>query len=356
MRGRRYLSLDEYAGISHESLFNIDAMNGFCKEYFKPESTNLKDELRDEFVSWIASSIGEIIDQVYPFRDPTDASAYTGLAGIALILLKTWRNQDRYFKSPPKWHDRNALEWSHLFVHQALSMEPRHLNSVHRVGFYCSLVGTLAISAAVDIERGRSSEAKKSIDLILAIFPNVDVDGVEWDAFNGLAGYLYALRFIQSEIQSLPDFTSECQQLINVIPAIVGMIVQRGKEEAGKGIEYGIWSWHSKVYLGAAHGIVGILSQIVQSGWFPRHYNFVRATFDFVDRQKKNLVDGKNVKSNSSDPSIANYPSSFEHAGAPELFQFCHGAPGFIPLFSELIKQLDTFIDKNPLMSGMLYF
>lgn len=77
------------------------------------------------------------------------------------------------------------------------------------------------------------------------------------------------------------------------------------------------WRWHGKQYLGAVHGSIGILAQIVlsssglhqppQSCW-----NWLR---DILQLQFES----------------GNWPSSLGNsAKRDELVQFCHGAPGFV--------------------------
>jgi lantibiotic modifying enzyme len=74
------------------------------------------------------------------------------------------------------------------------------------------------------------------------------------------------------------------------------------------------WTWHGKRYLGAAHGEIGIITQLVLSK--------PSLAGHFANRMKKLLDLQKG----------GNWPSSEldGETGRKDLVQWCHGAPGFI--------------------------
>jgi len=84
-----------------------------------------------------------------------------------------------------------------------------------------------------------------------------------------------------------------------------------------------VYTWHEKIYLGAAHGYAGILAAFL-ANWSEvpdMFHNDIRQTLDWT----LSLI-----------TSNANVPSSVTHAfrarfGKDQLVHWCHGAPGMIP-------------------------
>lgn len=81
-----------------------------------------------------------------------------------------------------------------------------------------------------------------------------------------------------------------------------------------------MWQWHEKTYLGAAHGVAGILYILLQARAFIKSSDlehYIIPTLDWL--------------MNLQFPS-GNFPSSLESKSRDRLVQWCHGAPGFVPL------------------------
>ena len=82
-----------------------------------------------------------------------------------------------------------------------------------------------------------------------------------------------------------------------------------------------LYAWHKKVYLGAAHGLCGELSVLLQAAHLvpevldPAAQRDVLATLDWVLAQR--LPSGNLSSSLGKD--------------TDELVQFCHGATGLLP-------------------------
>ncbi|KAL8829170.1 MAG: hypothetical protein Q9191_002164 [Dirinaria sp. TL-2023a] len=75
------------------------------------------------------------------------------------------------------------------------------------------------------------------------------------------------------------------------------------------------WPWHGKDYLGAVHGRIGIITQVIlcDPSKASNHDTVLKSLVDCLQLQ---LKDG-------------NWPSSID-SGHHHLVQFCHGAPGFV--------------------------
>ncbi len=139
----------------------------------------------------------------------------------------------------------------------------------------------------------------------------------------GRAGYLYLLRLVKSEFRDDRDL----QRLLDrTIEKVVDRILQSPFP----------WEWHGKAYLGADHGAIGIVMQIVLSSP-PRAGELKGHLQQLLDLQY---------------PS-GNFPSSLP-VGSDRLVQWCHGAPGFVtslvslrPYFPDLQRRIDAAIEKG---------
>ena len=132
----------------------------------------------------------------------------------------------------------------------------------------------------------------------------------------GRAGTLYLLRMVRT-------WVSGCDDLIG--PAIAEV------ENAMLGNAPN-WKWRGKRYLGAAHGDIGIVTQLVLTS--PELAPRLEDTLSrLLEMQRE---DG-------------NWPSSEEAAslgGGKGLVQFCHGAPGFVTSLLSLREFFPNLHDK----------
>lgn len=119
----------------------------------------------------------------------------------------------------------------------------------------------------------------------------------EW--LYGRAGFLYLLRLVKasfSEDQGTLDMIEDAQD------EIIEKILQSPRP----------WKWHEKAYLGAVHGSMGIITQIVLSDptYAPELEPELGALLSYQYES-------------------GNWPSSLP-PGKDRLMQFCHGAPGIV--------------------------
>ena len=102
-------------------------------------------------------------------------------------------------------------------------------------------------------------------------------------------------------------------QISSAINSLIDAITKDGPE----------WKWHGKHYLGAAHGDVGIITQVLLSSQRPRFWDWLA---ELLDTQQE---------------ASGNFPSSKGKEGRGELVQFCHGAPGFVVLLMAIEKLIN---------------
>jgi len=183
----------------------------------------------------------------------------------------------------------------------------------------CGVSDDIMAMVAIDAASTRDPDLVKD----LCNFARVTSDpnaGSEW--LYGRAGFLYLLRLVKvcfaddPGVKELIDDTED-----EVIEAIMNSPRP--------------WKWHGKAYVGAVHGAIGIITQIVltDSSWAPDLEADLGALLSYQYDS-------------------GNWPSSIP-PGRDRLVQVCHGAPGVVisllsikKYFPKLESKIDTAIVK----------
>ena len=208
-------------------------------------------------------------------------SGPTSIAYLFLALSKSWPELIIAHRKPDYWC-RRYLHDSH----------PEILVTPSRCGVANETLAHLAVGAAAE-------QSGKLVDLFLDFVPAVlaeDGDKASNEWLYGRAGALYLLRLMRT-------YTPQNPKIDEAIAAIIKKILQEGPP----------WFWHGKEYLGAVHGSIGIITQIILSE--PKRAKQLEGLVE-------KLIEAQN-------PVTGNWTSSNE-SGRDNLVQFCHGAPGFI--------------------------
>ncbi|GJQ75453.1 hypothetical protein Trydic_g17543 [Trypoxylus dichotomus] len=236
------------------------------------------------------------------YLDPNDYSVYTGTSGIALLkLLKDPENK------------ANLLE-----VKKLLRLD--HLK-YRRHSFLCGDAGPLAIGAVVS-NKLRDVDCRKLIDELLSLQgPIIDSHSdMANEYLYGRAGYLFALLFVNKHIKPPPIDQS-------IIVKIISTILECGKNEAkaGKSKFPLMYQWHNSYYLGAAHGLSGIIYLLLQA------YEYVSES-ELINLIKPTIDHLTSIQYPSG-----NFPSSVG-SESDRYVQWCHGAPGFVYMYTAAYK------------------
>ncbi|KAL1874826.1 hypothetical protein Daus18300_003367 [Diaporthe australafricana] len=140
------------------------------------------------------------------------------------------------------------------------------------------------------------------------------------ELLQGRAGTLYMLRMMRHWV---PD---SAVLLDRSIDSVTTTILADGPE----------WKWHGTRYLGAVHGDIGIVTQLVLT------------TPSLAAR-----LEGKMRELLSMQLAGGNWPTSVGKTNG-SLVQFCHGAPGFLhslvslrPYFPGLQQEIDASIERG---------
>ena len=201
-------------------------------------SNILATSIKDQIVylsspSSYSALLGVFTSSIQPQDDRT---VYTGSAGLALLHLKL----------------------GHLTEADSLLKQSLSTVSNSRVTFLCGSPGPQAIQCVLHHKLGQSP----NLSPILALAPEVcDLpSNLPDELLYGRAGYLYTLLYLRRELgeASVPSM---------VIRKVVEAIIRSGQAMArsSKSRSPLMYAWHDKVYIGAAHGLAGVLTMLLQA-------------------------------------------------------------------------------------------
>ncbi|KAI0368554.1 hypothetical protein BV20DRAFT_457658 [Pilatotrama ljubarskyi] len=216
--------------------------------------------------------------------------------------------------------------------------------------------------------RGAADLIEGALEVALA--EELDEEGCE--VLYGRAGLLYALLLLRSELLLTVDYLTHAgkpkDKVVRKvdslcsdenIQALVDDIIRRGglgakryaqeldEDERAKAPSL-MWEWHGSRYLGAAHGAVGILHVLLHapSKIISPHWSKIVSTVEWLlaiqdplgnwpikaGRHMAHISNGAAAQTQSKSIGVdENYDDA--------LIQWCHGATGFLILFSALLRR-----------------
>ncbi|KAF1813655.1 hypothetical protein P152DRAFT_287594 [Eremomyces bilateralis CBS 781.70] len=221
-----------------------------------------------------------------PSSIPPSGGLYSGALGVAhlLALLHPLHPSLRL-------DDHSLASWSAAYLHRAEEhMKDFPGPSPRCCGVRDDILVVLALGAAGTQDTALVEELVR----YAAVACDPDAEN-EW--LNGRAGYLYLLRLVRV---SFPN-NAEVASLINgAATEVIDAILEAPRP----------WTWRRKAYVGAAHGAMGIIVQIV-----------------LTDPTRAGEVEADLGALLSYQFESGNWPSSIP-VGRDRLVQFCHGAAG----------------------------
>eukprot|EP01132_Coremiostelium_polycephalum_P005036 gene5036-6266_t len=218
----------------------------------------------------------------------------------------------------------------------------RQSRTSKRITFLEGPYGIYSIGAVLNDRLGDTKQSDELLLKVLQISQTVIQDrerGVSYEILYGKCGYLQCLLFIYKQKQIYLDGSLK-KQLEGAIKALVIDTVQFGMEFSAKEHSQSplMYEWHSSKYLGAAHGLAGILYMLMDSLEVLNHDNEIDEN-SFFTKAKQLMRDSIDYLVTCQFPSSGNFPSRKENT-EDKLVQWCHGAPGIIPT---LIKSSQFF-------------
>ena len=164
----------------------------------------------------------------------------------------------------------------------------------------------------------------------------------ECDVLYGRAGAIQAILFLRQAIPGdrTEELTTDC------VLTLARDIIAEGQRYAASqrpNIELPLlWKWHDTHYLGAAHGVVGILHTLLCLS--PQELSILNEEFDIhnkIQQTIKALYDKYCWPSGNLDSSIKD-PRYHRHQRVDRLVHWCHGATGHVLL---LMKAYEVYKD-----------
>ena len=234
-----------------------------------------------------------------------DGTVYTGSGGLALLYIKL----GQYTQA------ENQLERALYTVSQA------------RVSFLCGAPGPLTLLAVLRHKQGAAADLSQIISLAADV---TDLSsGLPDELLYGRVGYLYCLLYLRQEIgdSAVPTI---------IIRKVVEAVLRSGQAmaRATKSRSALMFSWHDKVYIGAAHGLAGILTMLLQA----RHYvtpaemaELIRPSVDYVlnmQMESGNFPSSKGKTNTNQGVGRRLMISLLSGNEKDRLVHWCHGAPG----------------------------
>ncbi|KAK4188639.1 hypothetical protein QBC35DRAFT_495990 [Podospora australis] len=254
--------------------------------------------------TYLSGALEDIINNYPPrSRYPQEVlqGLWSGPTGIAYLLLQvSTLRPDIVISGQP------AIHWARSYISGSRGHNLR-LGS-HGCGISDEKLAYEAVKACVSRDLMHARSFVQGVEQILSVeeFPDENL--------YGRAGTLYMLRMVRHWVEG-------SNRLVDpAIAEISNTILNHGPD----------WKWHGRRYLGAVHGDIGIITQVVLTS--PELADRLEPVLERVLSHQ--LEDG-------------NWPSSEENGSNKKgLVQFCHGAPGVIVSLCSLRKHFPRLDDK----------
>jgi len=193
-------------------------------------------------------------------------------------------------------------------------------------------IGALTLSSAIHYDHYTCTKSKFALMEVSACKREIldignryvkTLPAEECEVLYGRAGYLHVIAFIRSTTND-PDFGRD------VVKVIVQQIIHEGQRVAARSHTSLplMWTWHGKDYLGAIHGVVGILYTLL---CFHDEVSLIKGAIEMIKVMTTKLDElcfpTGNLKSSLG-------------SDKDRLVHLCHGSPGHI-LY--LVKAYEVF-------------
>jgi hypothetical protein len=226
------------------------------------------------------SKLMDAIENEKEARFRQDESVYVGGAGVAFTCLKSAAACNE---------ERQRTEWLNL-AHRFSEIDPAEekLAGRHNCSLMCGLAGRVLVDLMVRHARDEEVDVTRYF-----AFADTAVDSKCDEILYGRAGYLLGLLQLKQIGCDVPE---------NIIMKVANRIIEKGKE-GGKSFDGApwMWEWHEKKYLGAAHGVMGILYVLMHVPQVvAKHRSDIKLMIDWLAARREKDYD-------------YNWPSSVRH-------------------------------------------
>ena len=230
--------------------------------------------------------------------------------------------------------------------------------SSSRITFLEGEAGGHALMAAILAAMGKMDAAAASVERLVAMTPRVlALPSSECELLYGRCGFLHALLFAKKRVGGyIADALLPPAAFTGVIAQVIAegargaakVLEEDASSSAVEAVEAGrvrprtwglMYEWHGKRYLGCCHGLAGVVLTLLQCeavlGWAPGQC--------WETSEDDAHVDGTPATARVRDAIAGltsclfedgNLPSSTTSSAGNKLVQWCHGAPGLLPLLA----------------------
>ncbi|KAF1975696.1 hypothetical protein BU23DRAFT_552204 [Bimuria novae-zelandiae CBS 107.79] len=260
----------------------------------------------------LLASLNRLITDYPPHQIPPGGGLYYGPISVAYLFYAL------HTIYPDLLLDDYPMNtWSAAYIEQAQANIKKYKGpSPSKCGVSDDIMALLALYAVT----AKDPDTVKELCDFAAVTIEPEASN-EW--LYGRAGYLYLLRLVRGA------FTDN-KQIIELIEDTTDEVIDNIMASSRP------WKWYGKAYVGAVHGAIGIITQIVltDAAWAPKLEAELGALLSYQYES-------------------GNFPSSLP-PGRDRLVQFCHGAPGVIAslvsikkFFPKLEERIDRVIAKG---------
>ncbi|XP_017154539.1 lanC-like protein 3 homolog [Drosophila miranda] len=290
------------------------------------ENTAAYDE--EHIKDLISTYVKSILETCKPQKGDR-GDLYVGNAGIAYMFWKLSRSRHTRDLWP------TALQHASTFIRKAKANAElfKRRSSLQSYSFLCGSAGIYAVSAAISEALKDPKGLSKDLASFRAAMPSDKDTGGCDEILVGRAGYLSGCYWLNDVLtdQKIPD-----EDLI----AVCQIIVASGRQYSAKHHSHLplMYAFHGTEYLGAAHGLSGILHMLLESPWFRKGYSLasesslfdITAPADVLPDLKRSIDCILTLQNDEG-----NFPMSLEEGNDRRLVQWCHGAPGVVYLLAK---------------------
>jgi len=276
--------------------------------YFRNDATPSR---RDAYRQ-LQASLNRLITEYPPHHVPPGGGLYYGPISVAYLFYALHKIY------PDMLLDEYALNtWSAAYIEQAQASIKQYKGpSPSKCGVSDDIMSLLALYAVT----AKDPDTVRELCDFAAVTIEPDASN-EW--LHGRAGFLYLLRLVRGAFTDNREIT---ELIEDTTDEVIDNIMASSRP----------WKWHSKAYVGAVHGAVGIITQIVLTdpSWAPKLEAELGALLSYQYES-------------------GNFPSSLP-PGRDKLVQFCHGATGVVSSLLSIKKyfpnqeeRIDRVIEKG---------
>jgi lantibiotic modifying enzyme len=252
-------------------------------------------------------------------------TVYTGYSGFTYLHLYMYRQTG----------EQHYLQQASRFVqlvsaHRTLLKQSDKIVD-ERVGFLSGDAGSVCLCAIVYRLSGNDHSYNKMLQWLVALKGECLYDLNEESLEISSELLIGRIGLVLAYLMLNHYFNENIIDYHTVIHPVVDKILEVGREPR---LDHLSWRWHDKEYIGAVHGIAGILKILL-------HIDEVKRDVDIMNDIEKTCDWLVSIQYDSG-----NIPSSGE-SKSDRLMQFCHGAPGVLPLILQMyhITKKQSYLD-----------